>query len=95
MVTRRSSEEMELVPAARSVPVVAGDTPAMREWAERLVGACPRGGRGAHGRRRPVDRDGPSGVADRSRGRAHCRATCRDLTTAMTWLDSPHALDSI
>lgn len=28
---------MSLVPAARSVPFVAGDTPAMREWAEQLV----------------------------------------------------------
>jgi len=37
MVTRRASEEMSLVPAARSVPFVAGDTPAMREWAEQLV----------------------------------------------------------
>ena len=37
MVTRRSSEEVSLVPAARSVPFVAGDTPAMREWAEQLV----------------------------------------------------------
>ena len=37
MVSRRSSDEMELVPAARSVPVVAGDSPAMREWAEQLV----------------------------------------------------------
>jgi len=37
MVTRRGSDEMSLVPAARSVPFVAGDTPAMREWAEQLV----------------------------------------------------------
>lgn len=37
MVSRRSSEEMSLVPAARSVPLVAGDTPAMREWPEQLV----------------------------------------------------------
>ena len=37
MVTRRSSDEVSLVPAARSVPFVAGDTPAMREWAEQLV----------------------------------------------------------
>ncbi len=37
MATRRSSEEMSLVPTARSVPFVAGDTPAMREWAEQLV----------------------------------------------------------
>lgn len=36
MVTKRSSE-VSLVPAARSVPFVAGDTPAMREWAEQLV----------------------------------------------------------
>src|SRR3982074_3489010 len=35
MVTRRSSES--LVPTACSVPFVAGDTPAMREWAEQLV----------------------------------------------------------
>ncbi len=37
MVTRRSSDEVSLVPTARSVPFVAGDTPAMREWAEQLV----------------------------------------------------------
>jgi putative transposase len=37
MTPRRSDEEMSLVPAARSVPFVAGDTPAMREWAEQLV----------------------------------------------------------
>jgi transposase-like protein len=37
MVTRRSSDEVSLMPAARSVPFVAGDTPAMREWAEQLV----------------------------------------------------------
>lgn len=37
MVIRRSSDEVSLVPAARSVPFVAGDTPAMREWAEQLV----------------------------------------------------------
>jgi putative transposase len=37
MVIRRSSEEGSLVPPARSVPFVAGDTPAMREWAEQLV----------------------------------------------------------
>ena len=37
MATRRSSDEVSLVPAARSVPFVAGDTPAMREWAEQLV----------------------------------------------------------
>src|SRR5712691_6236454 len=35
MVSRGSSDELE--PAARSVPLVAGDTPAMREWAEQLV----------------------------------------------------------
>ena len=29
--------EVSVVPAARSVPLVAGDTPAMREWAEQLV----------------------------------------------------------
>jgi putative transposase len=37
MVSRRSSDEVSLVPTARSVPFVAGDTPAMREWAEQLV----------------------------------------------------------
>ena len=37
MVTRRGSDEVSLVPTARSVPFVAGDTPAMREWAEQLV----------------------------------------------------------
>jgi hypothetical protein len=35
-----SSDEVSLEPAARSVPLVAGDTPAMREWAEQLVGRC-------------------------------------------------------
>jgi len=33
-MTTTTSDE---VPAARSVPLVAGDTPAMREWAEQLV----------------------------------------------------------
>jgi putative transposase len=36
-MTTTSSDEMSSVPAARSVPLVAGDTPAMREWAEQLV----------------------------------------------------------
>ena len=36
-MTTTSSDEVSLVPAARSVPLVAGDTPAMREWAEQLV----------------------------------------------------------
>ena len=37
MTTQQSSDEVSVVPAARSVPLVAGDTPAMREWAEQLV----------------------------------------------------------
>jgi putative transposase len=37
MAARRGSDEGSLVPAARSVPIVAGDTPAMRDWAEQLV----------------------------------------------------------
>jgi hypothetical protein len=37
MTARRSSEEMSLVPAARRMPFVAGDSPAMRERAEQLV----------------------------------------------------------
>ena len=37
MVARRGSDDGSLVPAARSVPIVGGDTPAMREWAEQLV----------------------------------------------------------
>ena len=37
MTSRRSPDEVSLVPAARRVPFVAGDTPAMREWAEQLV----------------------------------------------------------
>src|SRR5438309_11527575 len=36
-MTTTSSDEVSVVPAARSVPLVAGDTPAMREWAEQLV----------------------------------------------------------
>jgi len=36
-MTTASSDGVSLVPAARSVPLVAGDTPAMREWAEQLV----------------------------------------------------------
>ena len=36
MTVKRSFDEGSLVPA-RSVPIVAGDTPAMREWAEQLV----------------------------------------------------------
>jgi len=37
MTTQENTAEMSLEPAARSVPLVAGDTPAMREWAEQLV----------------------------------------------------------
>src|SRR6266581_3567254 len=37
MTTQENTVEMSLEPAARSVPLVAGDTPAMREWAEQLV----------------------------------------------------------
>ena len=37
MTTKSSSDEVSSVPGARSVPFVAGDTPAMREWAEELV----------------------------------------------------------
>src|SRR5947209_1771477 len=36
-MTTTSSDGVSVVPAARSVPLVAGDTPAMREWAEQLV----------------------------------------------------------
>jgi len=36
-MTTTNSDEVSVVPAARSVPLVAGDTPAMREWAEQLV----------------------------------------------------------
>ena len=36
-MTTTSSDGVSVVPAARSVPFVAGDTPAMREWAEELV----------------------------------------------------------
>src|SRR6266705_4494352 len=36
-MTTTSSDEVSVVPVARSVPLVAGDTPAMREWAEQLV----------------------------------------------------------
>jgi putative transposase len=38
MAARRGSSDLgSMVPASRSVPIVAGDTPAMREWAEQLV----------------------------------------------------------
>src|SRR3974377_2417824 len=37
MTTQENTTEMSLEPAARSVPLVAGDTPAMREWGEQLV----------------------------------------------------------
>jgi putative transposase len=37
MTTQENTAEVSSVPAARSVPLVAGDTPAMREWAEQLV----------------------------------------------------------
>jgi putative transposase len=36
-MTTTSSDGVSVAPAARSVPIVAGDTPAMREWAEQLV----------------------------------------------------------
>ena len=34
MTMQENTTEMSTEPAARSVPLVAGDTPAMREWAE-------------------------------------------------------------
>jgi putative transposase len=37
MTTKSSSDEVSSVAGARSVAFVAGDTPAMREWAEELV----------------------------------------------------------
>src|SRR5216684_8828365 len=37
MTTKSSCDEVSSVPGARSGPFVAGDTPAMREWAEELV----------------------------------------------------------
>jgi putative transposase len=37
MTTHKNTVEMSLEPTARSVPFVAGDTPAMREWTEQLV----------------------------------------------------------
>src|SRR5438093_3317366 len=37
MTTQSSFDEVCVVPVARSVPFVAGDAPAMREWAEELV----------------------------------------------------------
>ena len=37
MTTQSSFDEVSVVPVARSVPFVAGDAPAMREWAEELV----------------------------------------------------------
>jgi len=37
MTTKSSSDEVSVVLVARSVPFVAGDTPAIREWAEELV----------------------------------------------------------
>src|SRR5438552_6382409 len=36
-MTTTNSDGVSSVPAARSVPIVTGDTPAMREWAEQLV----------------------------------------------------------
>src|SRR5258708_27049392 len=43
-MTTTNSDGVSLVPAARSVPLVAGDTPAMREWAEQLVARARAGG---------------------------------------------------
>jgi putative transposase len=37
MTLKCSADEVPVVPAARSVPIVAGDAPAMREWAKELV----------------------------------------------------------
>src|SRR6266699_2241474 len=37
MTTQGSFDEVSVVPVARSVSIVAGDAPAMREWAEELV----------------------------------------------------------
>src|SRR6516165_8492824 len=37
MSIESSGNEVSVVPGARSVPVVSGDAPAMREWAEELV----------------------------------------------------------
>jgi predicted NBD/HSP70 family sugar kinase len=42
-MTTTNSDEVSAVRAARSVPFVAGDTPAMREWAEELVARAQGG----------------------------------------------------
>ena len=39
-MTTTNSDEVSFIPAARSVPFVAGDSPAMREWAEQLVASA-------------------------------------------------------
>src|SRR5438067_1963549 len=59
-MTTTSSDGGSVVPAARSVPLVAGDTPAMREWAEQLVARAGAGGVAA-----PAARPVVSGVVDR------------------------------
>ena len=53
MTTQENSVEMLSEPAARSVAFVAGDTPAMREWAEQLV---------AHARAEGVELTGDDGL---------------------------------
>ena len=58
MTTQENTAEMSLEPAARSVPLVAGDTPAMREWAEQLVARARAEGVELTGDDGPFDRYG-------------------------------------
>jgi len=41
MTMKSSADEVSVVPAARSVPMVAVDAPAVREWAKEFVAHAP------------------------------------------------------
>ena len=84
MTTHKNTAEMSLVPAARSVPLVAGDTPAMREWAEQLVARARAEGVELTGDDGLVDRDGPPGLADRPGGRARGSSRLRTARPGRT-----------
>ena len=84
-MTTTSSDGVSSVPAARSVPLVAGDTPAMREWAEQLV---------ARARAEGVELTGDDGLLtamirpgapDRFGGRARGSSRLRTVRPGGAW----------
>lgn len=74
MAAQKFIDDGSVSPVTRSVPAVA-DSPAMRAWAQLLVGRARADGVELTGRSVPIDRDGPSGAADRHVHRDRFAAT--------------------